>query len=130
MMDILNLKHPIRRFFNPDFRVDSFYVKSAISPCGLFLASGSSNGDVFVWDVSSSTFPPYRLQAHTKEVAGVSWSNINHSELASCSDDASLRIWKFQSILAEKLRSPEYPHLSHYGKSVEGVEAGFVFLLN
>lgn len=39
---------------DPRLRVNSFYLRLAVSPCGSWLASGSSSGDVLVWDIARS----------------------------------------------------------------------------
>lgn len=43
----------------------SFYVKSTFSPDGRFIMSGSTDNDVYVWDVANPLIPPLRLKGHT-----------------------------------------------------------------
>ncbi len=42
-------------YSHPNLRASTFYVKLAISPCERYLASGSSNGGVFTWNIGETT---------------------------------------------------------------------------
>lgn len=58
--------------------VKSFYVKIATSPCGKWLASGSSGGGVYIWDVAARSYGPriaVELQASRQEIGAVDWSS-------------------------------------------------------
>lgn len=88
-----------------NMRTGSFYVRSAVSPCGRWLASGGAEkGSVFLFDVSGSTTS--RLSGHPSdlarrrgvqlhgqsgEVGVVDWAN---DMLATCSDDGIVRVWR------------------------------------
>ncbi len=69
----------------------SFYVKSSFSPDGRFIVSGSSDFDVFLWDVQHPLLPPLRLKGHHGEVSDVTWCPTDMSKIASCSDDTTVR---------------------------------------
>lgn len=60
-------------FTTPTFTTSSFYIKIDISPCGNFLASGSQNSDVFVWQVQNPQ-NHLLLKGHRAEVTGIAWS--------------------------------------------------------
>ncbi|GMF23118.1 unnamed protein product [Phytophthora lilii] len=90
----------------------SFYSKATFSPDGDFIAGASADGIVYIWDarvstsydgVLSSTWsgfgvpqraPCFALKDHTNEVNGVAWSPLDFSQLASCSDDGTVRCWQ------------------------------------
>uniref|UniRef100_M4BVA9 Anaphase-promoting complex subunit 4 WD40 domain-containing protein n=1 Tax=Hyaloperonospora arabidopsidis (strain Emoy2) TaxID=559515 RepID=M4BVA9_HYAAE len=90
----------------------SFYSKVTFSPDGDFIASASADGVVYVWDahvhssidrVGVSTWadrgirvraPCFALKGHADEVNGVTWSPFDISQLASCSDDGTVRCWQ------------------------------------
>ncbi|EGO01673.1 hypothetical protein SERLA73DRAFT_49690 [Serpula lacrymans var. lacrymans S7.3] len=99
---------PLGSYGHPNMRISSFYVQVAVSPCGRWLASGSSDkdGSMFLFDVSnaSRTFvsPSTRsapawlpngvqLQGQKGEISAVDWAE---DMIASCADDHTVRIWR------------------------------------
>lgn len=100
---------------DPRFRVSSFYIRTSISPCGQWLASGSSGGQVFLWSLDSAS-PCDRASAvldakwngeDVKESAAVDWAC--DGMLASCSDDRTVRVWRSDLGRAMKCRDEEAP---------------------
>ena len=75
-------------------RVDSFYVKTAFSPDGRYIASGSSDCGVYLWEAASPSAPPVVLWGHTSEVTAVAWHPTDETALVSVSDDATMRVWR------------------------------------
>jgi hypothetical protein len=73
---------------------NSFYVKSSFSPDDRYIVSGSSDYDVYIWDVKHPLLAPLRLKGHIGEVSDVEWCPTDLSKLASSSDDTTVRIWK------------------------------------
>ena len=71
----------------------SFYVKTAFSPCGTHLASGSCDANVYVWHVDRPGDAPAALAGHAGEVSAVDWSPAAFGCLASCADDGVARVW-------------------------------------
>ena len=60
--------------------VSSFYVKSCLSPDDKFLLSGSSDGNAFIWEVSSlEVFPPYVFLLNNKLLILLDWSSRSSS---------------------------------------------------
>lgn len=58
--------------------MNSFYIKLATSPCGSWLASGSSGGGVYLWDVasqSSNQGNAVELKSAGREVGGIDWGS-------------------------------------------------------
>lgn len=87
-------------YSHPNLRVSSFYVKLAISPCKTAIASGSTSGSTFIWDITQSTSLPRKKQVmgielgwnkHQREVGAIDWA---HDQLVTCSDDYTSRIWR------------------------------------
>jgi hypothetical protein len=75
-------------------RVDSFYVKSAFSPDGRQIVSGSSDHGVYVWDADAPHRPPVVLWGHASEVTAVAWCPTDVTTLVSAADDTTLRVWR------------------------------------
>lgn len=75
----------------------SFYVRADQSPCGQFVACGSTDGQLHVWDLSdeSALFrkPIVSLTGHEQEVNGVHWHPRDLGRIMSCSDDGTVVAW-------------------------------------
>lgn len=137
--DPTNLTHsaPLTTFHSPLARYSSFYIRCAVSPCSRFLASGSSDGSVFVWDTEGNGGPEevVRLVGHEAEVSGLDWAHESVSlpeqllsstaqavrmltcplsltrQFATCSDDNLVRFWHSKPDVARS-RSAAIQHLS------------------
>lgn len=57
-----------------------------------FVATGSEDGQVFVWHRSREE-PIRVLPGHTDVVNAVTWNPVDPSMLVSCSDDGTVRVW-------------------------------------
>lgn len=67
----------------------------SVSPDGRYLATGGSDGAVFVWQMAD--FQPYlTLPAHTQGVSRIAWSP-DSGRLASCGYDYLVRLWDVQT---------------------------------
>ncbi|KAG7377958.1 hypothetical protein PHYPSEUDO_010748 [Phytophthora pseudosyringae] len=93
-------------------QASSFYNKAAFSPEGNFIAGSSADGVVYIWDAHISTSydgalssawsavdvqqraPCFALKGHVNEVNGVAWNSQDFTQLASCSDDGTVRCWQ------------------------------------
>lgn len=90
--------HLATSYIHPNLRVSSFYVKLAMSPCKQYLASGSTSGSAFLWEIGKTGFRREVMgielgwQAHPRELGAIAWGGDN--ELATCSDDYTTRIWR------------------------------------
>ncbi|KAF1788669.1 G-protein beta WD-40 repeat [Phytophthora cactorum] len=110
VIDIGQKQHQARTVLRcSGHQASSFYCKAAFSPEGDFIAGSSADDLVYVWDarVSSSydgtlssglgvqqRAPCFALKGHTNEVNGVAWSSQDFTQLASCSDDGTVRCWQ------------------------------------
>jgi WD40 repeat protein len=66
-------------------------VTVAWSPDGKYIASGSEDNTIIIWNPENGEFKQ-RLQGHTKPVRSVVWTKSS-DQLVSCSEDGSVKIW-------------------------------------
>ncbi|GAA5981733.1 hypothetical protein JCM11641_004229 [Rhodosporidiobolus odoratus] len=88
----LTLPAPVSTYSSLQARFSSFYVRCAVSPCSRYLASGSSDGGVLLWDVEGNGKDAVQVVGHEKEVSGIDWASGD--SLATCSDDLLVRYWR------------------------------------
>jgi denticleless len=81
---------PPVRFFG---HKSSFYVKSCFDPNGEFLASGSMDGRLYVWDIKKPESPMVFYTAFEGELSCVDWGNGNELFIASTSDASVVHFW-------------------------------------
>jgi len=88
-------------FSHETMRTNSFYVKSAISPCGRWIVTGSSDRKAFLYDVSNASrnfeisswegrCSVIELGGNRAEVGAVDWGQ---DIFAACYDRA-VRVWR------------------------------------
>jgi len=77
MYNTLNLGKPVCRFTSPTYKCSTFYIKTSISPDNRFIASGSSDNHVYIWDITAPHRSPVKLKGHENEVTAVSWCPID-----------------------------------------------------
>ncbi|KAG0603589.1 hypothetical protein M758_10G105300 [Ceratodon purpureus] len=76
--------------------VGSFYIKAAFSPDGAHIISGSTDSNVYVWQVEHPSSPPVVLEGHRGEVTAVDWCSTSYCKIATSSDDCTVRIWSLK----------------------------------
>ncbi|TPX38288.1 hypothetical protein SmJEL517_g00076 [Synchytrium microbalum] len=137
----MNLGAPVQQLRSATFKVTSFYIKTAISPDDRFLASGSSDGGLYVWDVEEARSDkndfysnvagggrprvgPIILKGHESEVTAVSWSrgqDVTQQFIANASDDMTVRVWKFDHSKEEDVGTGNLDRPVHlWGRAVQG----------
>ncbi|KAG0222828.1 hypothetical protein BGW41_005852 [Actinomortierella wolfii] len=114
MYNASTLGAPIRQFTGENFACSSYYIKIAVSPDGQFVASGSSK-NLYVWDVDRPHKKPLIFHGHEREVTAVDWAKDlgDGTQLSGCSDDATVRIWKPNSQLAQQCRDDSQLRNTH-----------------
>ncbi|MCL7047661.1 hypothetical protein MKW94_012973 [Papaver nudicaule] len=93
-------KGPVNAFYGSQF--ESFYVKSAISPDGAYVLSGSSDHNAYVWQLKSPEADPIILKGHEGEVTAVDWCPSEIGKIATASDDFTVRVWNIQKGYSSK----------------------------
>ncbi|CAH9088894.1 unnamed protein product [Cuscuta epithymum] len=87
-------------------RINSFFVKSSISPDAAHILSGSSDGNAYIWQIRNPQADPIILSSHEGEVTVVDWCPSETGKIATASDDFTARIWNIQSSCYSNTRSP------------------------
>ncbi|KAL1740215.1 WD40-repeat-containing domain protein [Schizophyllum fasciatum] len=80
-------------------QTNNFYLGLDLSPCGRWLASGSTGGQgrAFLYDVANAGRPRrvltagVELKGQSGDVGAVSWAR---DSLATCADDGTVRVWR------------------------------------
>lgn len=79
--------------------INTFYIKSCLSPDGKYLLSGSSNNNAYIWNLNNPQ-PLAELTGHAYEVTCVAWSQHQNNldggnmTIVTCSDDSNHKIWR------------------------------------
>ncbi|KAJ8546360.1 hypothetical protein K7X08_018943 [Anisodus acutangulus] len=87
-------------------KIESFFVKSAISPDAAHILSGSSDGNAYVWQVNKPLEDPVMLKGHDGEVTALDWCTSETGKVATSSDDFTVRFWNIHSSCYSNTRSP------------------------
>ncbi|XP_018510106.2 denticleless protein homolog isoform X1 [Brassica rapa] len=96
LYNILQLdKGPVQSFSG--CRIDSFFVRTMISPDGEYILSGSSDGNAYIWQVNKPQVDPTILKGHDSEVTAVDWSPSEIGKVATASDDFTVRLWNIEN---------------------------------
>ncbi|XP_075974413.1 WD40 domain-containing protein denticleless [Anticarsia gemmatalis] len=71
----------------------TFYIKTCLSPDSMYLVSGSSDKNAYIWNVKYSE-PIVKLTGHWAEVTCAAWCQKGDMKVVTCSDDARHKIWR------------------------------------
>jgi autophagy-related protein 16 len=86
---------PVHILKHNDFKVTINTNKAVFSPCGSYVASGSANGQVYVWHIISAHNTPMEnvLKGHKGVITDVAWS-FDGSQVASSSVDKHVMLYQ------------------------------------
>uniref|UniRef100_A0A0D3FMU1 Uncharacterized protein n=1 Tax=Oryza barthii TaxID=65489 RepID=A0A0D3FMU1_9ORYZ len=97
-------KGPIKAYTGS--KIESFFVKSAISPDGTHILGGSSDGNVYLWQVDQPERGPIILEGHEGEATSVDWCASEVGKIATSSDDSKVRVWNTERRVFPNTSSP------------------------
>ncbi|CAJ0914149.1 11688_t:CDS:2 [Entrophospora sp. SA101] len=101
---------PLTRFTAPEFRCSSFYVKMAISPNDQYLACGSTDKNIYIWEVDYPDVSPIVLKGHDNEAI----------------KDKYLSYLANQGILLSNFHGVWHPSQPNYIAMIRGSKGGVV----
>ncbi|KAL7060146.1 hypothetical protein AAHC03_09853 [Spirometra sp. Aus1] len=81
----------VRSFQADGFHINSDFVRPCFSPDGQYVASGSQDGGVYIWNAMSGTLETV-LRGHENMVICASWSPLGHC-LVSCERGRRIIVW-------------------------------------
>ncbi|KAF0913148.1 hypothetical protein E2562_020278 [Oryza meyeriana var. granulata] len=87
-------------------KIESFFVKSAISPDGTHILGGSSDGNVYLWQVDQPESGPIILEGHEGEATSVDWCASEIGKIATSSDDSKVLVWNTERRVSPNISSP------------------------
>ncbi|CAN8266171.1 unnamed protein product [Cochlearia groenlandica] len=97
-------KGPLQSFSG--CRIDSFFVRTMISPDAEHILSGSSDGNAYIWQVNKPHVEPTILKGHDFEVTAVDWSPSDIGKVATASDDFTVRLWSIENSRCTNANAP------------------------
>lgn len=94
LIDVRKSGQELQSFSHAGFRIDLSYAGCAISPNGKYAAAGSSNGQIFIWNVTDGKLEA-QLDGHTGGVVTVGWERggSNGQQFASVDKKGCLLLW-------------------------------------
>lgn len=83
----------IQTFKHDEYRNGANWAKSCLSPDGSFVAAGSADGQVFIWDAKTGKHHS-TLKGHKDIVTSVAWNPSNNGTIASCDKSGTIFFWE------------------------------------
>ncbi|KAI9310824.1 WD40-repeat-containing domain protein [Dichotomocladium elegans] len=90
---LTNISRVATRYTAPDYKTLTFFSKIAISYDDSFIAAGSANRSLYIWEIDRPKVPALKLGGPQQDVTAVAWSKNRH-EVSGCSDDGCVRVWR------------------------------------
>lgn len=83
----------IQTYKHDEYRNGANWAKACISPDGSYVAAGSSEGQVFIWDTKTGKTHSI-LKGHKDIVTCVAWNPQNNGTIASCDKSGAVFFWE------------------------------------
>lgn len=88
----------------------------AVSPNNQWLAGGSKDGSIYVWNLESGALRTHNSEAHFQEITSLSWS-ADSSVLVSGGADARILVWRLIDLVSSQQLSgklePKHTFTNH-----------------
>jgi pre-rRNA-processing protein IPI3 len=84
----------------------------AVSPSGMYLAAGSYDGKISLWELTTGDLVGYIANAHYKQVTAIRFTG-DSTCFVSGSNDSSIRVWMISSVVKNLNPSSKYLFTEH-----------------
>lgn len=88
----LRMNQVIRDFNADGFRVGNDYTRATISPDSEYVAAGSNDGTIFIWNANNGKLEKELKGVHTSTVHACTWSP-NGQQFISCDKSKKIAVW-------------------------------------
>ncbi|XP_058188183.1 uncharacterized protein LOC131304807 [Rhododendron vialii] len=105
LYNVLQLEKGPVKSFSGCF-IESFFIKSALSPDASHILGGSSDGNAYIWQVNKPQADPITMKGHNGEVTAVDWCQSEVGKIATSSDDFTVCFWNVKNSCYSNTRSP------------------------
>ncbi|KAF7128894.1 hypothetical protein RHSIM_Rhsim10G0017900 [Rhododendron simsii] len=105
LYNVLQLEKGPVKSFSGCF-IESFFIKSALSPDASHILGGSSDGNAYIWQVNKPQTDPITMKGHNGEVTAVDWCQSEVGKIATSSDDFTVCFWNVKNSCYSNTRSP------------------------
>ena len=107
---IFDVNHPDKgpcQWFGGNL-IDSFYVKSAFSPDGAHIISGSSDSNAYIYSLGDRQGTnPIVLTGHASEVTAVAWNPYDQCQIMTAGNDHLAKFWSVDTSLTQEKEKPQ-----------------------
>lgn len=105
--DVIHPDHGPCQWFGGNL-IDSFYVKSAFSPDGTHIISGSSDSNAYIFSLQDKQGTnPIVLGGHAREVTAVAWNPYDRCQIMTAGDDHVAKFWRVDTSLSQEKEVPQ-----------------------
>lgn len=88
----LRMNQVIRDFYADGFKVGCDWTRATISPDTEYVAAGSSDGVVFIWNANNGKLEKELKGVHTSNVNACTWSP-NGQQFITCDKTKKIAVW-------------------------------------
>lgn len=92
LFDLRNVSKAMLSFRADGFKVGCDWTRAIISPDSEYVAAGSSDGSIFIWNINNGKLEKELKGGHTSNVNACTWSP-NGQLFVSCDKTKKLTIW-------------------------------------